>query len=299
VIWRSSCLLLLLAAVLVSLAPSAADSRTLHFPVTVSVTGPGRVTGAGDGGSIDCPGQCSAMINQNTPITLTATPDPGSRFTTWGGSCTEAGTSNVCTVTMTGPKSVTAGFDTAPPPPPMFTLTASKIGTGTGYVGGAGGIDCGPTCSASLQAGTAFSLVAVPDDGSTFGGWSGPCTGTGPCALTVDADTTVTATFDRVDRSPPRVSTLPGTARRGKTAKLRYRVSDDSGRSREQLTVLEGARSLARVSVPMGQVVYRRIYTARWHVPKTLEPGAHTFCAVAIDPTGNRSKRSCSKLRIM
>jgi uncharacterized repeat protein (TIGR02543 family) len=38
-------------------------------------------------------------------------------------------------------------------------------------------------------------LTATPAPGSTFTGWPGPCRGTGPCSIAVDADTTVTATF--------------------------------------------------------------------------------------------------------
>jgi len=34
----------------------------------------------------------------------------------------------------------------------------------------------------------------------TFAGWSGACTGTGPCLLSTGAPHAVTATFQRVDR---------------------------------------------------------------------------------------------------
>ena len=45
-------------------------------------------------------------------------------------------------------------------------------------------------------------LTATPDAGSVFTGWTGDCTGTGTCTLTMSADHTVTATFDRRRRSP-------------------------------------------------------------------------------------------------
>jgi hypothetical protein len=44
------------------------------------------------------------------------------------------------------------------------------------------------------------TLTATPNSGAAFVGWSGACTGTGDCVVTVDADKTVAATF---------VSTLP------------------------------------------------------------------------------------------
>jgi Divergent InlB B-repeat domain len=288
-----------LAALVLAGWGSTASARILHFQVTVSVSGPGRVTGTGDGGSIDCPGTCSAMIRQETFITLTAMPNGGAQFTSWGGSCTEAGTASMCTLVISGPKEVTAGFGTPPPPITRFNLTVKKAGTGTGFVGGAGGIDCGPTCSAAFQEGTKVNLLAVADDGAEFKGWTGAgCSGTGQCAVTVTADTEVTATFDHLDREPPRIRTIGGVAKRGGTARLRFRVFDNSGESREVLTIMNGRSTIGRVAVPLAEVVYRQIYTASWRVPRGTAKGRHRYCGVAADKAGNRSKRSCSTLRL-
>jgi hypothetical protein len=57
------------------------------------------------------------------------------------------------------------------------------------------GINCGGDCSESYAVGTAVTLTATPLRGSTFTGWSGACSGTGSCALTMSADKSVTATF--------------------------------------------------------------------------------------------------------
>jgi hypothetical protein len=287
------------ASALIGWAASTASARTLHFEVTVSVSGPGRVTGSGDGGSIDCPGTCSALIKQQTSITLTETPDSGAQFTSWGDECADSGSNDTCTLFISGPKSVTAGFGVIPPPPPKFTLTVTKSGTGTGYVGGAGGIDCGPACSVSLQEGSTIALLAVADDGSKFAGWGGGgCSGADKCTVTFTADTQVTATFDHIDRDPPHIRTIRASARRGTRAELRYRVFDDSGMSRELLTILAGKVTIARIAVPLATVRYGRIYSAHWLVPGSLKPGAHVYCAVAIDRAGNRSKRSCSSVTI-
>ena len=75
-------------------------------------------------------------------------------------------------------------------------LTVSQAGAGTGTVtSNPAGISCGATCSASFANGTLVSLTAAPAAGSTFNGWSGGCAGTGPCTLTMNAATGVTATF--------------------------------------------------------------------------------------------------------
>jgi List-Bact-rpt repeat protein len=288
-----------LAALGVAAWASTASARTAHFQVTVSVSGPGHVTGTGDGGSIDCPGTCAALIRQQTLIVLTATPDAGSQFTGWGGSCVQYGSQPTCTLQISGPKDVTAGFGQPPPPASQFSLTVQKTGTGTGFVGGAGGIDCGPTCTASFGQNAQVTLLAVADDGSTFVGWSGAgCSGTDRCTVTITAATSVTAEFDRVDQVAPRVRTTAATAARGSLAKLHFRVFDDSGHSREVLTILRGKVPLGRVTVPMGEVDYRQVYTAAWRVPKTEAPDKRTWCAVAFDEAGNASKRSCSALRI-
>jgi hypothetical protein len=174
----------------------------------------------------------------------------------------------------------------------MFTLTVTKTGTGTGFVGGAG-IDCGPTCTVSLAQGSSASLLAVADQGSAFRGWTGAgCTGTGMCTLTLTATTAVTGKF--ADTAPPQIKTLAGSAHRGTVAKLRFRVFDNSGKSRERLTIWNGTTRLALIRVPMRTVVYRHIYTAPWPVPSTLTAGLRKYCAIASDPAGNHSHRSCS-----
>lgn len=286
--------------VAVSLAASA-SARTLHYQLTVVVTGSGHVTGTGDGGSISCPDQCSALIRQNTSITLTATPDGGATFAGWAGDCAPAGTATTCTVTMTGQgangaKSVTAGFGTPPPPPRQFMLGVKKIGTAPGYVGG-GGLDCGKVCSKSLVQGTRVTLVAVPTGRAVFLGWSGPCSGAGPCGVTVKTDTAVTATF--ADPRRPFVLTMGGAVARGKATLLRFHAWVSKGRSREELTVAKGKTLLARAMVAMKRVTYQQVYSVRWLVPQKIAAVTARFCAVAIDQAGRHSPKACSSLKIV
>ncbi len=86
----------------------------------------------------------------------------------------------------------------APPPPGSFTLSVSKDGTGSGTVTSApAGINCGVTCSANFTDGTSVALTASAASGSTFGGWSGACSGTGGCSVTMNANKTATATFTK------------------------------------------------------------------------------------------------------
>jgi hypothetical protein len=80
-------------------------------------------------------------------------------------------------------------------------LSVNKAGTGSGTVTSSpAGINCGSTCSASYDSGTVVTLTAGAAAGSTFGGWNGGgCSGTGVvCSVSVNAATTVTATFTRL-----------------------------------------------------------------------------------------------------
>src|SRR5690606_27477933 len=57
------------------------------------------------------------------------------------------------------------------------------------------GIDCGGTCTLAFPGGTPLTLTASAAPGSVFSGWSGACSGTGPCQLTVSGNASVTAQF--------------------------------------------------------------------------------------------------------
>ena len=84
---------------------------------------------------------------------------------------------------MDGAKTVTATFTLN-----SYALTTATAGTGSGAVtlNPAGG---------TYSHGTMVTVTATPATGSTFTGWSGACTGSGACIVTMDAAKTVTATF--------------------------------------------------------------------------------------------------------
>jgi len=88
--------------------------------------------------------------------------------------------------------------------PPSRRLELLLAGSGSGAVSFIpDGFSCAESCSNSFYEGSALTLEASADPGSTFAGWDGGgCDGTGPCELTLDADTTLTATFS-ADPAPP------------------------------------------------------------------------------------------------
>ena len=89
---------------------------------------------------------------------------------------------------------MTRGASTAPT---LNTLAVTRSGSGT-ITSNTGGINCGTSCWADYTSGTSVSLTATPASGSNFTGWSGDCSGTGSCVVTMDAAKNVTATFNPV-----------------------------------------------------------------------------------------------------
>jgi hypothetical protein len=80
-------------------------------------------------------------------------------------------------------------------------VTIDREGAGTGGIS-ATGLTCtggsstqGLPCGASYTRGTVVTLTAVADDGSSFTGWGGACSGTGACQVTLDAARFVVAAF--------------------------------------------------------------------------------------------------------
>ena len=158
-----------------------------QFTLTLSPTSGGAVTSEPPG--IDCGTTCSANYDYGTVVTLTATPAAGYMFSGWQGACTN--TTGPCVITVTAGLLVTPTFTLL-----HYGLAVSLTGNGSGSVTSSpAGIDCGSTCTADYDYGTVVTLTAAPATGSTFAGWTGACTGTADCVVTITGLTNVTATF--------------------------------------------------------------------------------------------------------
>src|SRR5579864_6718243 len=83
--------------------------------------------------------------------------------------------------------------------PGSARLSVSLTGSASGVVtSNPAGINCGQTCTASFTDGTSVTLTATPSAGNTFAGWSGACSGTATCSVTLNNATTVMASFSPV-----------------------------------------------------------------------------------------------------
>jgi len=129
--------------------------------------------------------------------------------------------------------------------PDHFTLTISKSGAGNGTVTSSpAGINCGSDCTEDFKVGTKITLKAKADTNSTFTGWSGGgCSGTGTCAVIMNADTAVTAAFSAKtpDISVPSSSVDFGSLTVGKKITKTLKIANNgSGDLLITLSGLEG-----------------------------------------------------------
>ncbi|MCP4285400.1 MAG: hypothetical protein GY792_13245, partial [Gammaproteobacteria bacterium] len=161
-----------------------------ELAVTLAGTGSGMVSSIPAGIMCETLGgsNCTKVFDYNTVVTLTAIAAADSGFVGWGGACSGTGD---CIVTMDAAKDVSAIFTLN-----QYNLVVHLAGNGTGSVSSTPtGIDCGSDCNETYDHGTLVQLTPVSGPTSSFAGWSGACSGTGICELTIESAQNVTATF--------------------------------------------------------------------------------------------------------
>ena len=151
--------------------------------ISVSKQGSGGGTVTADSGAIDCGAVCSGVYPATVTLTLSATAAAHSRFEGWSGAgC--SGT-NECVVSADVDQSVSATFSQI-----THSLTIERSGSGS--------VSCdGGACAASYPEGSMVTVSASASRGSKFAGFSGAgCSSSATCAVTIAADTTLTARFE-------------------------------------------------------------------------------------------------------
>ncbi|HEX5374997.1 MAG TPA: hypothetical protein VFW48_02460, partial [Solirubrobacterales bacterium] len=166
-------------------------------------------------GEVECeaqegPEECQETYLEGTELVLIPVPDLNSDFVEFSGDCGP----EECELVMDQDREVTATFDLKEGA--EVSLEINEAGTGAGTVeceveGGEPEI-----CDPEYPVGTELSLVATPESGSEFVGFSG---GTGsaagcstsPCTFTINANSSVTATFDSEEAGSTLTVTTAGT----------------------------------------------------------------------------------------
>ena len=141
-----------------------------QYTLTVNTVGNGSVTRN--------PNQATYVYGD--VVQLTATADPGWTFSGWSGGL--SGSANPASVTISGNTTITATFTQN-----QYTLTVTPVGSGS--------VARNPVKSTYVY-GEVVQLTATANPGWTFSGWSGGLSGTtNPASVTINGNTTVTATF--------------------------------------------------------------------------------------------------------
>ncbi|HEY3217215.1 MAG TPA: kelch repeat-containing protein, partial [Candidatus Eisenbacteria bacterium] len=158
----------------ITVTMDAAKNITANFatyPVNVAVSP------SGSGTVVKSPNQ--ATYPPGAQVTLTATPATGYGFVGWSGDA--SGATNPVTITVDGPKNITASFVGYP-----VNVTVSPAGSGT--------VTKNPN-QATYAPGSQMTLTA--SNSFPFLGWSGDAGGTdNPLSLTVDGPKNITASFE-------------------------------------------------------------------------------------------------------
>jgi uncharacterized repeat protein (TIGR02543 family) len=155
---------------------SASATRSCQYLLDATAN---PLAGGGIGKAPDQPAYLDGSIVQ-----LTATPSIGYHFVNWSGDA--SGAANPVNVTMGADRSVIADFalDT-------YTLAVTVVGSGS--------VAKSPD-QPDYDYGASVSLTATAATGWHFVGWSGDASGsTNPLPVTMDADKSITATFDEND----------------------------------------------------------------------------------------------------
>ena len=120
------------------------------------------------------------VYTENTMVEVTAVPNLGYAFGSWGGDL--SGSANPTTITMNGNKNVTASFN----PGTTYSLVTNAT-NGSVSLNPPGGV---------YSPGTQVTLTPNPANGYTFGSWSGDLNGSAsPVVITMNGNRTVTANF--------------------------------------------------------------------------------------------------------
>jgi hypothetical protein len=149
----------------------------------VAKAGAGAGSITDDRGKISCGADCSGAYDLDTPVVLTATPEPGNAFAGWSGACAGTGT---CLVMTSAVLSVTATFNVDPcggSSPPDATIEAPPAVCSLATVGAASVPDAG--------AGATY-VWAITNGTITAGETTRTITFTAGATGTVGLDATVT-----------------------------------------------------------------------------------------------------------
>jgi hypothetical protein len=154
------------------------------------------------------------------------------------------------------------------------------VGGGT-VVSGDGMINCGSQCSVTYVQGTQVSLTKTPASGFNFADWSGACSGTTGCSVTMSANQTVTATFAQVGQTSPLVASVVPSSQSvevGSTATATATIINGGSTTASQCAI-----------APIGQLPaifsYQAVPGGKPNTPVDIPAGGTASFTISLTPT--------------
>jgi hypothetical protein len=148
-----------------------------------------------------------------------------------------------------------------------FTVTVTGVGTDL-VTSSPPGISCPGSCVANFGAGVTVSLTAKPTINSVFAGWSGECTGTGTCPVTMNAAKAVTATFKATTSTS--LASSPNPSAFESVVTFAATVTSTRGMPTGSVTFKNGTTTLGSSTLSSGKATFKTT---------TLSVGSHSITA--------------------
>jgi alpha-tubulin suppressor-like RCC1 family protein len=185
---------------------------------------------------------------------------------------------------------------------PSQNLGVSFAGASAGNAGTAG-LVCAAACSGPFSQGAVKTLRAEP--AASFAGWTGACTGTGPCQVRLDTDQSVTATF-----GPPAGTAITGAVIKPKKKKATFSFIAPGAVSGYQCQLIKpkpkkkakGKSGKAGASAAKGKK--KKKQPPKWtacasgKTYKHLKPGKYTFKVRALNSLGSDALPAQKKFKL-
>ena len=128
------------------------------------------------------------------------------------------------------------------------------------------------------------------------GMWRTSVCGVGAVVLGLGCGLPATATLR--DNVAPKLRALDSRGTVGGVTSLRYVVSDNSGRTWEELSIYQDGSIARRYRTTLGPALVGRMYGYRLDKTPASFRGTFAFCIQSHDATGNVSPLSCATVAI-